>query len=96
MAVSKTTSVDLSRQELAHIRALLFLELREAAEVLAKQATRAADGVDVDRENIAGDEAHGTWRHHVQVIAELLDKIGWSVRTDIATIVDFERPRRVS
>lgn len=41
MSSKKITSVDLSKVELALIRALLFAELGDAAEALAKQAAAA-------------------------------------------------------
>ncbi len=75
-----------------YVRQLLYQELKEAAEDLAEQAAEACEGNAADP-NVAGDNALGTWRQRVQVTAELLDTIGWSVLTDTAAIVELERKR---
>jgi hypothetical protein len=86
----------LNEVQCAYVRQLLFEELHKAAEVLAEQAIDAAHGGNADRDNFEGDDALSTWRSRLQVTAELLDTIGWSVATDTATLVELERKRRVA
>jgi hypothetical protein len=85
--------VTLNELQCVYLRELLFEELHETAGILAEQAHAAAEG-NAEQDNIAGDDALGTWRNRLQVAAELLDTIGWSVRTDMAKIVELERKRR--
>jgi hypothetical protein len=85
----------LKEVQCTYMRALLFEELQEAAETLAAQAARATQG-SADHDNINGDDALGTWRNRLQVTADLLDAIGWSVATDTAMIVELERKRRAA
>jgi hypothetical protein len=86
------TKVELTDTQCVYVRELLFQELHEAATVLVEQAFNATQG-NADKLNIAGDDAHGTWRQRVQVVAGLLDTVGWSVATDAETIVALERAR---
>ena len=77
----------------AWVRQLLFEEMHEAASTLADQALGAAEG-NVADDNLDGDDALGTWRTRMQVVAGLLDTIGWSVRQDTALIVEHDRAAR--
>lgn len=86
-------SLNLAEAELALVRQLLFEELAGASKALAQQAEAAADGaVDPDGA-FAGDNANATWRHRVQVLVDLLDRVGWSVVSDADAIVASERRR---
>jgi hypothetical protein len=85
----------LNEVQCVYVRQLLFEELHKAAEILAEQVAGAAQG-NVNHDNVDGDDALSTWRSRLQVTAELLDTIGWSVATDTATIVELERKRRVA
>jgi len=89
------TMTTFNEVQCAYVRELLFEELHEAAAILADQAAGAAQG-NAARENVDGDDAISTFRNRVQVTAELLDTIGWSVATDTATIVELERKRQVT
>jgi hypothetical protein len=91
------TTATLNEVQCAYVRQLLFEELHEAAEILAAAAAAAgaAEG-NASCENQDGDEALSTFRNRVQMTAELLDTVGWSVATDTAMIVGLERKRRVS
>jgi hypothetical protein len=94
-----TTEITLTNVDLALVRELAFDELSDVAKVLAEKAEIAAHGGNADpdhADNSAGDDAHAQFRHRVQVIAGLLDKIGWSVLTDTATVVEYERSRRTT
>jgi hypothetical protein len=86
----------LNEVQCVYVRQLLFEELHKAAEVLAEQGAGAAQGGNVNHDNVDGDDALSTWRSRLQVTAELLDTIGWSVATDTATIVELERKRRAA
>jgi predicted secreted protein len=86
-------AITLNETQAIYVRELLYEELHEAAEMLATQAADAAQG-NAAAVNVAGDDAHGTWRQRLQVTAELLDTVGWSVTTDTATIVALEQRRR--
>jgi hypothetical protein len=85
-------TVTLSEAQCVWLRMLLFEELHQAAEALAEKAANASEG-HADQESFEGDDARAAYRHRVQVTAELLDMVGWSVRTDVATLVKFERER---
>jgi hypothetical protein len=89
------TTVTLNEAQCVYVRQLLFEELHDAAEILADQAAGAAQG-NASCDNQEGDDGASTFRNRVQVIAELLDTVGWSVETDIATIVELERKRQVA
>ena len=89
------TTATLNEVQCAYVRQLLFEELHEAAEILAAAANGAAEG-NASCENQDGDEALSTFRNRVQVTAELLDTVGWSVATDAALIVALERKRSVA
>jgi hypothetical protein len=92
------TTATLNEVQCAYVRQLLFEELHEAAEILAAAAAAAAGAAEGNAscENQDGDEALSTFRNRVQMTAELLDTVGWSVATDTAMIVGLERKRRVS
>jgi hypothetical protein len=94
------TTATLNEVQCAYVRQLLFEELHEAAEILAAAAAAAAAAGAAEGnascENQDGDEALSTFRNRVQMTAELLDTVGWSVATDTAMIVGLERKRRVS
>ncbi len=89
------TTVTLNETQCLYVRQLLFEELHEAAEILADQAAGAVQG-SAGSDNVDGDDAAGTFRHRVQVAAQLLDTIGWSVTTDMTTLVALERKRAVA
>jgi|SRR5580704_10238024 hypothetical protein len=96
MDATKITTVELREVDLAHARQILFEQLRDAARVLAEKAELAAYGGNADEDNLEGDNAHAQYRHQVQAIAQLLDQLGWSVLTDTATIVEYERACKTS
>jgi hypothetical protein len=79
----------LNRTECIYVRQLLFEELHDVAEELARTANEAATGSD-----IAGEDSLDTFRQRIAVVAGLLDKVGWSTAGDEAGIVDLERRRR--
>ena len=89
------TMTTFNEVQCAYVRELLFEELHKAAEILADQAAGAAQG-NAACDNEDGDDAISTFRNRVQVTAELLDTIGWSVAKDTATIVELERKRQVA
>ncbi len=81
-------AVTLDSTQAIYIRQLLFTELHSVADEISRMAQEAAEGHD-----LAGDDAHGTYRQRIAVIAGLLDTIGWSTAGDQAIVVDLERRR---
>jgi hypothetical protein len=81
-----TPTVTLDATQAIYVRQLLYTELHTVANEISRMALEAAEGHD-----IAGDDAHGTYRQRITVIAELLDTIGWSTTGDQAVVVDLER-----
>lgn len=73
------TTLDFTDDLVMHLRTLLFEDMHERAEQLAKAAHSAHEGPSA----VDGDDAHGAWAScGMQESAAILDLIGWSTRTE--------------
>lgn len=71
------TTVDLTDEQVMHLRTLLFEDMHDRAEQLAAAAHNAHEGPTP----AAGEDARGAWAScGMQESAQLLDLIGWSTR----------------
>ena len=85
------TSVVLTEHELARIRAILFRDLRDAARAVADDAEAASQ-----QEKMAGEDAFSYFQFWLLPTAELLNRIGWSTRTDVARVIADDRRRKLA
>lgn len=81
-------TVTLNDTQCIYVRQLLFEELHGVCEELARNANDASDGSDV-----GGEDALGTYRQRICVVAGLLNTVGWATTGDHARMVDLERNR---
>jgi len=73
------TTLELTDELTMHLRTLLFEDLHERAEYLAKAAHNAHEGPSA----MAGEDARSCWASvGMQETAALLDLIGWSTRDE--------------
>ena len=80
------TTIDLTDEQVMHLRTLLFEDMHERAEQLATAAHYAHEGPSA----VAGDDARAAWAScGMQESAGLLDLIGWN------TTGEAERLRRI-
>ena len=80
------TTVELTDDQIVHLRTLLFEDLHEHAERLAGAAHAAHEGPKAT----SGEDAQGTWRCcGIRETAELLDLIGWSTREEAARLDEW-------
>jgi hypothetical protein len=84
------TDVTLTETQCLYVRHLLFAELKVAAEALAD----LADAVEQhDHADLASLDAHSTFVNQVQLMAELLDTVGWAAGGDTARMNELESAR---
>jgi hypothetical protein len=80
--------VTVNETQSIYVRQLLFEELHDVCEMLARQVNDAATGSD-----IAGEDALGTFKQRLTVVAGLLNTVGWATDGDQARVVELERQR---
>lgn len=74
-----TTTIELTPELIRHLRELLFEDMHERAELLAKAAHGAHEGPSA----LAGDDAYSAWAScGMHESAAILDLIGWSTRDE--------------
>lgn len=79
------TTINLTDEQIMHLRTLLFEDMHERAEYLAKAAHGAHEGPSAS----SGDDARSAWAScGMRESAELLDVIGWD------TVPEAERLRK--
>ena len=77
------TTIDLTDEQVMHLRTLLFEDMHDRAEQLAKAAHYAHEGPSA----VAGDDARAAWAScGMQESAALLDLIGWDTTGEAARL----------
>ncbi len=84
------TTASLNETQCVYVRQLLFEELHDVCDELARHANDASDGSD-----FGGEDALGTYRQRICVVADLLNTVGWDTTGDRVRMVDLERKRTV-